>query len=71
MIGAEGAIRAGESLTAREAIRAGTGYGVFAGLDVQMQAWESSARVSAPQRPDGLMSGWWAGPGACCTEERT
>lgn len=65
MISAEGSIRAGESLTAGEAIRAGTGYGVFAGLDVQMETWESSARVSAPQRPDSLMSGWWAGPAAC------
>jgi hypothetical protein len=71
VIGAEGAIRAGESLTAGEAIRAGTGYGVFAGLDVQMDAWESSARVSAPQRPDALMSGWWAGPATGCTEGRT
>jgi hypothetical protein len=70
VIGAEGAIRAGESLTAGEAIRAGTGYGVFAGFDVQMEAWESSARVSAAQRPHGLMNGWWAGP-AACTEERT
>ena len=52
-------------LAAGEAIRAGTGYGVFAGLDVQMEAWEASARVSAPQRPEGLMSGWWAGPSPC------
>ena len=62
---AAGAIRAGESLFAGAAIRAGTGYGVFAGLDVQMEAWESSARVSAVQRPEGLMSGWWAGPEPC------
>ena len=41
---------------------AGDGYGVFAGLDVQVDAWESSARVSAPEKPEGLMSGWWAGP---------
>ena len=47
------------------ASRAGIGYGVFAGLDVQMEAWESSARVSAPEKPEGLMSGWWAGPAAC------
>jgi len=65
VIAAAGAIRAGESLAAGEAIRAGAGYGVFAGLDVQMVAWEASARVSAPQRPEGLMSGWWAGPAAC------
>jgi hypothetical protein len=65
VIAAAGAIRAGESLAAGEAIRAGTGYGVFAGLDVQMEAWEASARVSAPQRPEGLMSGWWAGPAPC------
>jgi hypothetical protein len=34
---------------------------VFAGLNVQMAAWECSARVSACTKPDGLMSGWWAG----------
>lgn len=63
VIHADGAIRAGESLWAGEGIRAGQGYGVFAGLDVQVEAWESSARVSAPEKPEGLMSGWWAGPG--------
>ena len=57
-----GAIRAGESLSAGGTIRAGAGYGVFAGLDVQVEARESSARVSAQEKPEGLMSGWWAGP---------
>ena len=61
---AQGSIRAGESLEAGEAICAGEGYGVFAGLDVQTEAWEACARVSAPERPAGLMSGWWAGPSA-------
>lgn len=60
-IHARGAIRSGESLSAFETIRAGAGYGVFAGLNVQMEAWESSARVCASGRPEGLMSGWWAG----------
>jgi len=60
-IQARGAIRAGESLSAFETIRAGAGYGVFAGLNVQMEDWESSARVCASQKPESLMSGWWAG----------
>lgn len=59
---AVGSIRAGESLEAGEGICAGEGYGVFAGLDVQADAWETCARVSAAVRPAGLMSGWWAGP---------
>ena len=71
VIVAGGAIRAGESLSAGEAIRAGSGYGVFAGLDVRMEAWERCAQVSAAQRPDALMSGWWSGPVACRAEERT
>jgi hypothetical protein len=58
---ARGAIRAGESLSAFETISAGAGYGIFAGLNVQMEAWDSSARVCASQKPDSLMSGWWAG----------
>lgn len=58
---AEGAIRAGESLHAQAEIRAGAGYGVFAGLNVQVEAWETSARVCASARPEGLMSGCWAG----------
>ena len=41
------------------------GYGVFAGLDVQKETWESSARVCAPHRPESLLSGWWAGPATC------
>ena len=61
---AAGAIRVGESLASDGEIRAGAGYGVFAGLCVQREAWESSARVSARARPEQLMSGWWVGGGA-------
>lgn len=61
---AGGAIRAGEGLEAQGEIRAGSGYGIYAGLDVQRADWESSARVCALQRPEGLTSGWWAGPAA-------
>ena len=63
-IRAGGAIRAGESIQAAGEIRAGRGYGVFAGLGVERENWEHSARVSARRRPEGLLSGFWAGPGA-------
>lgn len=58
---AEGAVRAGECLLAGNELRAGDGYGIFAGLCVAQDAWESSARVSARTRPASLLSGWWAG----------
>ncbi|WP_019139752.1 hypothetical protein [Noviherbaspirillum massiliense] len=58
---AHGAIKAGESLQAEEDIRSGDGYGIYAGLDVQFDAWEASARVRARSRPERLMSGWWTG----------
>ena len=57
----QGAIKAGESLCAGEDIRAGHGYGVYAGLNVQQETWDSSAQVWSPQRPEGLRSGLWLG----------
>lgn len=59
---AQGCIRAGESLCAEDEIRAGCGYGVFAGLSVPRDAWECSARVSARTKPAQLLSGWWVEP---------
>ena len=61
-IHAQGAIKAGESLCAGEDICAGQGYGVFAGLNVQEDAWGASAQVWAQKCPDGLRSGVWSGP---------
>ncbi|MEO8014615.1 MAG: hypothetical protein ABI642_10755, partial [Polaromonas sp.] len=61
-IKANGSIKAGESLSAKDEIRAGAGYGVYAGLNVQLDTWESSAQVRALKKPEGLMSGCWAGP---------
>lgn len=58
-----GAIRVGESLVADGVIEAGAGYGIFAGVDVAMDAWEDSARVTARHRPEGLISGHWVGSG--------
>lgn len=58
-IGARGAIRAGESLQALGEIRAGAGYGVFAGLCVPQGDWAASARVSARDKPEQLLSGCW------------
>src|SRR5690606_29291173 len=57
---AGGAVRAGEGLEADGEIRSGPGYGIFAGLNVRREDWETSARVSACRRPADLMSGWWA-----------
>lgn len=59
---AQGCIRAGESLATEGELRAGCGYGVFAGLSVRRDAWECSARVSAQAKPEQLLSGWWVEP---------
>ena len=67
---AGGSIRAGESLDAQGEIRAGAGYGIFAGLCVQKQDWETSARVRAAGKPVDLMSGFWAVDGAALGEVR-
>lgn len=56
---AAAAISAGESLYSEGEIRAGEGYGIYAGLNVPEHAWESSAWVQASQRPEGLRSGYW------------
>lgn len=61
---AQGCIRAGESLATEGELRAGCGYGVFAGLSVRRDAWECSARVSAQAKPEQLLSGWWVEPPA-------
>ena len=58
---AGGSIRAGESLSAGELLSAGSGYSVFAGLCVQQEVWDTSARVCASAKPERLMSGCWAG----------
>lgn len=55
-----GAIRVGESLLATGVIEAGDGYGIYAGVDVSIDAWEDSARVTASCRPRHLLSGWWS-----------
>jgi hypothetical protein len=52
-------IRAGETLQAEGDIAAGPGYGVFAGMNVQMDAWPDCAWVRALRKPQGLVSGWW------------
>lgn len=52
-------IRSGETLQADGDIATGEGYGVFAGLNVQMQAWPDCAWVHAARKPSSLMSGHW------------
>ena len=61
-IHAHGAIKAGESLSAGKDICAGEGYGVFAGLNVQVDTWDASAQVWSLERPERLRSGVWLGP---------
>ena len=52
-------IRSGETLQADGEIAAGPGYGVFAGMNVQMQAWPDCAWVRALKKPEALISGFW------------
>lgn len=52
-------IRVGETLQAEGEIAAGPGYGVFAGMNVQMDAWPDCAWVRALCKPQGLVSGHW------------
>jgi len=52
-------IRSGETLQADGEIAAGPGYGVFAGMNVQMDAWPDCAWVRALSKPSGLVSGFW------------
>jgi len=54
-------IRTGETLQADGEIAAGPGYGVFAGMNVQMEAWPDCAWVRALKKPLGLVSGHWDG----------
>lgn len=71
-------IRAGETLQAEGEIAAGPGYGVFAGMNVQMDAWpdcawvRASAQAAGPDqrlvgRADALGLGLSARPSAWAT----
>ena len=55
-------IRAGETLQAGGEIAAGPGYGIFAGMNVQMDAWADCAWVRARTKPRTLVSGHWDEP---------
>ncbi|MBN8771654.1 MAG: hypothetical protein J0I46_08845, partial [Thiobacillus sp.] len=59
---AGGAIKAGESLQTEATIRAGDGYGIYAGLNVSVEVWEASAWVRARELPNRLFSGHWQAP---------
>lgn len=52
-------IRVGETLQAEGEIAAGEGYGIFAGMNVQMEAWPDCAWVRALKKPQALISGFW------------
>ena len=60
-ITANGAIKVGESLHAGGAIRSGDRHAIYAGLAVQLDAWDVSAQVCASTKPARLLSGWWNG----------
>jgi len=49
---ANGAIKAGESIQTQEEIHAGEGYGVYAGLIVQFDAWEAMPRCTRAPNPN-------------------
>ena len=59
-----GSVRAGEGVECAGEITAGQGYGIHAGLSVRRDVWHVSAPVRASRRPQGLVSGWWAGEAA-------
>ena len=58
-IQAEGSIQAGEGIFAGGEITTGNGYGVFAGLAVHADSWETGACVVSASKPQRLMSGYW------------
>ena len=54
-------VKAGMGIKAGGGIKQGKGFGVFAGLDMEIDDWPSQARVIAKVKPDNLFSGHWAG----------
>lgn len=56
---AEREIRAGGSISANGVIKAGNGFGVFAGLGVAISEWQTDGKVSSHQKPRNLVSGYW------------
>jgi UDP-3-O-[3-hydroxymyristoyl] glucosamine N-acyltransferase len=60
-IKAGGSVQAGWSIKAGGYIKQGKGYGIFAGLDIEIADWPIQGRVIAKAKPDNLMSGHWAG----------
>ena len=60
-IAVQASLRAGEGVCAGGRIQTGEGYGIYAGLSVHGESWETAAQVSAVERPERLMSGYWVG----------
>lgn len=59
-IHANGSIKAGESLSVGNEIHAGVGYGVYAGLNVQVDSWEvqrAGASREKARKPDEWLLG--------------
>lgn len=42
-------------------IEAGEDYGIFAGLRIKVSRWLKSAIVTAKEKPENLISGFWVG----------
>jgi len=55
---------AGCDIKAGWGIKAGADFGIFAGLRVKITRWNVDAKVSAKQKPVGLISGHWVEEGS-------
>ena len=58
-INAGWSIKAGRNINAGWNINAGSDYGIYAGLRVRISKWKEFAIVTAKEKPDNLISGYW------------
>jgi hypothetical protein len=56
-----GALKIGSGIEAGWGIKAGDGYGIFAGPHVKINEWSIRAKISASVKPENLMTGFWVG----------
>jgi len=59
LISISGSLLIGNGIEAGWGIKAGDDYGVFGGLRVKIKDWTIYAKVSAKQKPNNLISGFW------------
>lgn len=53
----------GEGIEAGEGIKAGADFGIYAGLRTKISLWNKFSVVSAKNKPENLISGYWAEKG--------